>query len=68
MEVPSFSLTVDDPKQKIAVLQQQPTTAENKYEFKLPDGIKLTGNPEADADIIAIYKANEVLMSKMKRK
>ena len=68
MTVPSSSSALDDPKQKNAVLQQQSTTAENKNEFIPPDGIKLTGNPEADADIIAIYKANEVLMLKMKRK
>jgi len=36
-------------------------------EFKLPPGIKLTGNPEADEDIIAFYKAKELLLSRAKR-
>ena len=64
----SSSTVANDPKQTNRVLPQQSATAETQNEFKLPDGIKLTGNPEADADIIAFYKAKEVLMSKMKRK
>jgi hypothetical protein len=36
----------------------------NTTEFKLPPGIKLTGNKEADDDIIAFYKAKEILLSK----
>ncbi len=64
----SSSTAANDPKQTNGVLPQQPATAETQNEFKLPDGIKLTGNSEADADIIAFYKAKEVLMSKIKRK
>ena len=63
----SSSSAVDDPKEKTLIVQQS-TTTESQNDFKLPDGIKLTGNPEADADIIAFYKAKEVLLSKMKRK
>jgi hypothetical protein len=63
----SSSSAVDDPKEKTLIVQQSITT-ESQNDFKLPDGIKLTGNPEADADIIAFYKAKEVLLSKMKRK
>ena len=33
-------------------------------EFKLPPGIKLTGNKEADDDIIAFFRAKELLLSK----
>lgn len=42
-----------------------PTASINETddEFKLPPGIQLTGNAEADADIIAFYKAKEVLLS-----
>jgi hypothetical protein len=67
-DVPSSSSSaVDDTKEETLIMQQS-ATIESKNEFKLPDGIKLTGNPEADADIIAFYKAKEVLLSKMKRK
>ena len=59
MTVSSSSSALDDPKQKNAVLQQQSTTAENKNEFILPDGIKLTGNPEADADIV-VFAASDL--------
>ena len=38
--------------------------AENPAEFKLPPGIKLTGNKEADDDIVAFFKAKELLLSK----
>jgi len=38
--------------------------AESQNDFKLPPGIQLTGNAEADADIIAFFKAKEVLLSK----
>ena len=31
-------------------------------EFKLPPGIKLTGNKEADDDILAFYRAKELLL------
>jgi len=39
-------------------------TVEAQTEFKLPPEIKLTGNAEADADIIAFFKAKQVLLSK----
>ena len=34
--------------------------------FKLPQGFSLTGNKEADEDIIAFYKAKEALMARTK--
>ena len=34
--------------------------------FKLPPGVQLTGNKEADEDIIAFYKAKEILLSRRK--
>ena len=37
-------------------------------EFVLPPGIKLTGNKEADDDIIAFFKAKQVLLSRTKKK
>ena len=43
------------------------TDTEAPKEFKLPPGIILTGNPEADEDIIAFYKAKEILLSRTKR-
>ena len=46
---------------------QSSTTEDSQNEFKLPSGIKLTGNPEADEDIIAFYKAKELLLSRTKR-
>ena len=46
-------------------VKQPDNQAQN--DFKLPPGIKLTGNPEADEDIIAFYKAKEVLLSRAKR-
>lgn len=36
-------------------------------EFVLPPGIKLTGNKEADDDIIAFFKAKSVLLSRTKK-
>jgi kinesin family protein 6/9 len=48
-----------------------PVTAEAKPEepeFVLPPGIKLTGNKEADDDIIAFFKAKQVLLSRAKKK
>jgi hypothetical protein len=42
-------------------------SAETQKEFKLPPGVKLTGNHQVDDDIIAFYKAKEVLLSKLKR-
>ncbi|KAL3800773.1 LOW QUALITY PROTEIN: hypothetical protein ACHAW5_002487 [Stephanodiscus triporus] len=45
---------------------KQPS-AETQKEFNLPAGVKLTGNHQVDEDIIAFYKAKEVLLSKLKR-
>ncbi len=42
-------------------------SSETQKEFKLPPGVKLTGNRQVDDDIIAFYKAKEVLLSKLKR-
>ena len=47
--------------------QPPPTDTEAPKEFKLPPGIMLTGNTEADEDIIAFYKAKEILLSRTKR-
>lgn len=45
--------------------EDQPHGEDNRQtEFKLPPGIKLTGNKEADDDIIAFFKAKEILLSK----
>lgn len=43
----------------------EPATNENnkKEEIKLPPGIKLTGNKEADDDIMAFFRAKELLLS-----
>lgn len=39
-----------------------------EIEFKLPPGINLTGNKEADDDIIAFFRAKELLLSKASRR
>lgn len=47
--------------------QVLPVVAEKKreeQEFQLPPGVKLTGNKEADDDIIAFFKAKQVLLSR----
>ena len=43
------------------------TQPEKEPEFVLPPGIKLTGNKEADDDIIAFFKAKSVLLSRTKK-
>ena len=52
------------------VLQVPPTAKPepDEPEFVLPPGIKLTGNKEADDDIIAFFKAKQVLLSRTKKK
>ena len=57
---------VETEKSCAVEVTKQPATEAPK-EFKLPPGIKLTGNAEADEDIIAFYKAKEVLLSRVKR-
>ena len=44
---------------------QSPET-QGDEDFKLPPGIQLTGNKEADEDIIAFYKAKEILLCRRK--
>lgn len=39
-------------------------SVEKETDTLLPDGIKLTGNKEADDDIIAFYKAKEILIAR----
>ena len=48
-------------------MKHSSTAEDSQNEFKLPPGIKLTGNPEADEDIIAFYKAKEELMRRSRR-
>ena len=45
---------------------EKSTTEES--DFVLPPGVKLTGNKEADDDIIAFFKAKQVLLSRTKKK
>ena len=40
----------------------------SKPMIKLPPGVKLTGNKEADEDIIAFYQAKEALFARTKYK
>ena len=47
--------------------EQKLSKIEPQKEFKLPPGVRLTGNPVVDDDIIAFFKAKEVLLSKCKR-
>lgn len=46
---------------------QNLSNIEPQKEFKLPPGVKLTGNSVVDDDIIAFFKAKEILLSKCKR-
>lgn len=48
-------------------LHAEETKAEESV-FVLPPGIKLTGNKEADEDIIAFFKAKQVLLSRTNKK
>jgi kinesin family protein 6/9 len=43
-------------------------TSPSKPMIKLPPGVKLTGNKEADEDIIAFYQAKEALFARTKYK
>lgn len=47
---------------------KQPSAEESgpdpEKEFKLPPGIQLTGNAEADEDIIAFYRAKSILLAR----
>lgn len=44
--------------------KQTTSEAPGPSEFKLPEGIQLTGNADADADIIAFYRAKEILLGR----
>lgn len=65
---PPSPITAEEYQQQTNAPHQTNTNSQSHTEFKLPEGIELTGNAEADADIIAFYKAKEVLLSKLKRK
>ena len=45
-------------------LVQKNESTQNEKQFTLPPGIRLTGNKEADDDIIAFYKAKEELLAR----
>jgi kinesin family protein 6/9 len=51
-----------------AAVANNETKKEEEEEFQLPPGIKLTGNREADDDIIAFFKAKQVLLSRSLKK
>ncbi|KAL9181912.1 hypothetical protein ACHAXT_012255 [Thalassiosira profunda] len=42
----------------------EPPAGEASDDFQLPPGVQLTGNAEADADIIAFFRAKELLLSR----
>ena len=44
------------------VIEQIPVKAPEQPQYKLPPGIQLTGNADADADIMAFYRAKEILL------
>ena len=46
---------------------QKNESTQNEKQFTLPPGIRLTGNKEADDDIIAFYKAKEELLARRKK-
>lgn len=45
---------------------QTSSAQEPKEPYQLPPGVQLTGNKDADEDIIAFYKAKEALLAKSK--
>ncbi|KAL7495166.1 hypothetical protein ACHAWT_003695 [Skeletonema menzelii] len=59
--LPSTSLTGSPPP-------PQQVEDNSPAEFKLPPGIKLTGNKEADDDIIAFFRAKDLLLSRASSK
>jgi hypothetical protein len=64
-----LSLPIEEGRERVISQheEQKLTYVEPQKEFKLPPGVKLTGNPQVDDDIIAFFKAKEVLLSKCKR-
>lgn len=48
--------------------QKQVNFGTTSSTFELPPGARLTGNREADEDIIAFYKAKEALLTRSQRK
>eukprot|EP00979_Chaetoceros_neogracilis_P017568 scaffold10241_cov256-Chaetoceros_neogracile.AAC.24 len=57
--------TVEPGKQTMATITGE-TDVIPQPSFKLPQGVLLTGNIEADEDIIAFYRAKEVLLARAK--
>lgn len=53
------------PSASNSIQSPEPVT-QGDEDFKLPPGIQLTGNKEADEDIIAFYKAKEILLCRRK--
>jgi kinesin family protein 6/9 len=64
-----LSLPIEEGRERVISQheEQKLPNVEPQKEFKLPPGVKLTGNPQVDDDIIAFFKAKEVLLSKCKR-
>jgi kinesin family protein 6/9 len=54
------------PKTKTLPSGSLSSSSSSSSTFKMPPGIRLTGNKEADEDIIAFYKAKEALMARTK--
>lgn len=63
------SLPIEAGRERVSSKPEDGTLpiAESQNEFRLPQGVKLTGNHQVDDDIIAFYKAKEALISKCKR-
>jgi flagellar biosynthesis chaperone FliJ len=65
--VRKISLPIEEGRERDISQQSHEDRKLPQKEFKLPPGVKLTGNPQVDDDIIAFFKAKEVLLSKCKR-
>jgi hypothetical protein len=61
--VPAFDPAIAPPP----VIPPSLSVKEPEPDFQLPPGIQLTGNKEADDDIIAFFKAKQVLLSRTRK-
>jgi len=67
-DIPDDNSNRIDRISKSSLEQKQVHSGTASSTFELPPGARLTGNREADEDIIAFYKAKEALLTRSQRK